>query len=383
MSILIRAPRLACICLCLALKAQDPGLFVEAVMRLQRGDPASANDLLAGSPIRTAAMALDPVRSPEQSRFAAASWLWLANMKQGFHFGEDKSYLQAARNQADLVKAWTLLDSIGPDLRRSSDEIRLEIAWRLLDLARMRQAYASVSARHPLNLRELVHCLLVAAHLGEWEAAQHDTDQLRQQGTGLDGFHRMAEQNLTSFDYQSLLEAIHLGHPGPITHPLAVRSWRISHWRTRVKSLASTDKSMAQTLSSAPRSWIDKPPPRVELLQVGAAAHWIESSMQPPVSGFMGEGRLFLVGYRDVPGPPGEAGRQDQVWDLHQDPQHPAHWTGTNTLTGRLSGTAPTSVPAFQMVLEVEWDMNAAEDYPDAPPVSNLQTPTAPPMPPR
>ena len=60
----------------LALAAQDERAFLESMARLEKQDPAGKKDLEAGSPLRAAALAMNPAKEPEKARYAAASWLW-------------------------------------------------------------------------------------------------------------------------------------------------------------------------------------------------------------------------------------------------------------------------------------------------------------------
>ncbi|HEY3399522.1 MAG TPA: hypothetical protein VGK03_02730 [Geothrix sp.] len=352
----------------LTLAAQDERAFAESMARLERQDPAGKKDLEDGSPIWSAAMSLDPVLTPERARFAGASWLWATNMMRGLHYGKNQTYLQAARVQPDLRQAWSLLETVGGDLARPRDGVRLELAWRLLDLGKMRTAYAAVSARPVLNTRELVHCFFVAAHLGDWTGMKKHAQALVAQGGQLEGLHAAAENTLTMFDYESLLKAIDTARPIPPTGTLAVRSFRISKQRVKVGSVSGTSKAFLKAAESWPKDWADKPDSTVGLLQVGAAAHWVEGTAQPPASGFLDATRLYLVGYRVSQGGTGDSGRQEQVWDMHPDPQNPGRWRGINTLTAKVAGADPKAGPALHVTFEVEWDMRPTEDYPEPPP---------------
>jgi hypothetical protein len=354
----------------LSLAAQDERIFTESMARLERQDPAGKMDLEDGSPIRAAAMALDPALAPEKTRFAAASWLWATNMMRGLQPGKDRTYLQAARGQADLLKAWTLLEAVGGDLARTRDGLRLELGWRLLDLGKMRAAYAAVSARPSPTARELVHAFFVSAHLGDWPGMRRLAQSLVAQGGQLEGLHAAAENTPTMFDYESLLKAVDAGRPDRPAGPLAVRSLRISNQRIRVLSLSGSNQAFLKTAEGWPKGWTDKADAAAELLQVGAAAHWVEGAAQPPVSGFLDATRLYLVGYRISQGGGGDSGRQEQVWDLRPDPQHPHRWRGTHTLTARVAGADPKAGPAFRATFEVQWDMRPVEDHPEPGPGS-------------
>lgn len=347
----------------LTLTAQDERAFLDSLARLQRNDPAGKRDLETGSPLRAAALAMDPARAPEKARHAAASWLWASNLIQGLSPGKDQSYLQAARHQADLLKAWALLETVGGELARSRDDIRLELAWRLLDLDRMRSAYAAVAARPDLDVRELVHCFIVSAHLGDWTATTRYAKALSDQGGRFEGFHAAAEASLTTFDYQSLLKAIQTEHPAPTSGPLPVRSYRVTKQRVKIRRVTGGDKALLKESETWPRDWVTKPDATSGLLQVGAAAHWVEGTAQPPVSGFIDTTRLYLLGYRETQGEPGDSGRQEQAWDMHPDPKAPGRWLGTNTLTVWRGGAAPKAEPALHVTFDVEWEMRPTETY--------------------
>lgn len=358
----------------LPLLAQDERAFVESLARLERQDPTGAKDLETASPLRAAALSLDPARASDKARFAAASWLWATSLIRGVTPAKAQTYLQAARNQPDLLKAWSLLETVAEDQARARDGLRLEIAWRLLDTGRMREAYASVARAPSPTVRELAHRLFVSAHLGEWPGLQRHAAELQAQGGMLEGLHAAAEQNPRMFDYASLLKAVDLGHPDPPAGPLPLRSHWISKWRLRLKDVSGSQKDLTRAAESWPKGWVDRPETTQTLLQVGAAIHWAEGPDQPPLSGFLEPGHLCLVGYRDAPGRSGEAGRQEQVWDLRSDAAHPGRWRGTHTLTSRVAGADPSKGPALRAVFEVEWEMRVAEEVPD----TRIPAPAAP-----
>ena len=350
----------------LALTAQDERAFMDSMNRLERQDPAGKKDLEDASPLRAAALAMDPVKENEKDRYAAATWLWATNLIRGFQHGKGQTYLQAARGQADLLKAWSLLETVGGDLARSRDDMRLEIAWHLVDLDRMRTAYPAVAAQPNLNVRELVHCFFVSAHLGEWTAMRKYAQALTAQGGKLENLHAAAENTLTMFDYESLLKAVELGHPDPTVGPLIVRSYRVTKQRVKIKSISGDDRTLLKESESWPKGWVAKPDATTGLLQVGAAAHWVEGTAQPPVSGFLDASRLYLVGYRETRGEPSDSGRQEQTWDMRPDPKTPDRWHGTNTLTAWRSGAEPKAGPALHVTFDVEWDMRPTETYLEA-----------------
>lgn len=341
----------------LALAAQDERAFLDSMARLEKQDPAGKKDLEDGSALRAAALAMDPAKSTEKARYAAASWLWATNLIRGPRAGKDQTYLQAARGQADLLKAWALLETVGGDLARPRDGMRLEIAWRLLDVDRMRTAYAAVAARPGLSVRELVHAFFVTAHLGEWDAMRRHAQALVAQGGQLEGLHASAEATPAMVDYESLLKAVETGRPGREAGPLPVRGYRITKLRAKVRRVTGGDRALLKESESWPRDWVPKPDATAELLQLGAVGHWAEGGGQPPVSGFFEPSRLYLAGYRVAQGESGDGGRQEQVWDLRPEGQTPGRWRGTHTLTAWKGGADPKSTPALQVTFDVEWDL--------------------------
>ena len=56
---------------------------MDSMNRLERQDPASKKDLEDASPLRAAALAMDPVKTNEKDRYAAATWLWATNLIGG------------------------------------------------------------------------------------------------------------------------------------------------------------------------------------------------------------------------------------------------------------------------------------------------------------
>jgi hypothetical protein len=348
----------------LALAAQDERAFLESMARLEKQDPAGKKDLEAGSPLRAAALAMDPAKEPEKARYAAASWLWATSLIRGLNHGVDGTYLKAARGQADLQKAWALLETVGGDLARPRNAMRLEVAWRLLDPDRMKAAYAAVAAQPALNPRELIHCFFVAAHLGEWDAMRRHAQAILAQGGKLESLHASAEEAPAMFDYESLLKAVETGRPERVTEPLAARSFRITKTRVKIRRVSGHDKTLLKESETWPRDWVAKPDPAAPLLQVGTAAHWVEGPALPPVSGFMQKDRLYLVGYKIAQGDAPESGRQDQAWDMRPESGAPDRWRGLNTLTIWRAGTDPKAGPALQVTFDAEWDLRPLETLP-------------------
>jgi hypothetical protein len=306
----------------------------------------------------------------EAARFEAASWLWLANLQGGFSYGSDSSYLKASRQQPDLLKAWNLLESLGAARARERDALLLELGWRLLDLDRMRLAYDRVSTQSPLSIRELTHCFMVSTHLGNWGAAKTFGLELESRGANLAGFHQAAEHKLTTFDYESLLSVIKRQAPVTPAIPLVVASWGITRWRVRVKEVGGSHRDLVRMADGWPKTWTDKPDAATLLLQVGAAAHWVEGAAQPPVSGFLSSDRLYLAGYRKTRDGQ-DSGTQMQTWDMRPDPAQPHRWKGLNTLIARLASAPDNKPPALIVTFETEWVMQPVERYPEAiPPVA-------------
>ncbi|NWJ41196.1 MAG: hypothetical protein HXX12_09525 [Geothrix sp.] len=358
-----------CVTAALGVSAQETSPILASLRKLQAGDASARKDLHAGSPVRAAAMATGSA-ADEATRFEAASWLWQANLLGGFSYGSDRSYLQASRQQPDLLKAWSLLETLGAAKARERDALLLELGWRLLDLDRMRLAYERISTRSHMDIRELTHCFMVSMHLGDWGAAKAFGQELESRGANLAGFHQAAEHNLTTFDYESLLSAIRGQMPPIPAKPLAVASWGITKWRVRVKEVGGSHRDLVRMASGWPRTWTDKPDAMTQLLQVGAAAHWIEGAAQPPVSGFLSPDRLYMVGYRETKGGQ-DAGTQMQVWDMRPDPTQPHRWKGLNTLIARLASAPDNKPPAFIVTFDTEWDMQLVESFPEThPPVA-------------
>lgn len=348
----------------LTLAAQDERAYLDSMARLEKQDPAGKKDLEDGSPLRAAALAMDPAKEPEKARYAAASWLWATSLIRGLNHGVDGTYIHAARGQVDLQKAWALLETVGGELTRPRNAMRLEIAWRLLDPDRMKQAYAAVSAQPALNPRELIHCFFVTAHLGEWEAMKRHAQAIVAQGGMLEGLHESAERAPAMFDYESLLKAVETGHPERAQEARTVQSFRITKERVKIRHISGHDKTLLKESESWPKDWVAKPDPKTPLLQVGAAAHWVEGANLPPMSGFIQKDRLYLVGYRvDLSDSP-ESGRQDQVWDMRPEAGTPGRWKGLNTITFLRAGMDPKAGPALQVTFEAEWDMRPLETLP-------------------
>lgn len=348
----------------LALAAQDERAFLDSMARLEKQDPAGKKDLEKDSPLRAAALAMDPAKEPEKARYAAASWLWATSLIRGLDHPVDGTYLKAARGQVELQKAWTLLETVGGDLTRPRNAMRLEIAWRLLDPDRMKQAYATVAAQPALNPRELIHCFFVAAHLGEWEAMKRHAQAIVAQGGKLENLHANAEDTPAMFDYESLLKAVEAGRPDRDSGPLAARSFQISRTRVKIRHISGHDKTLLKESESWPRDWVTKPAPTAPLLQVGAGAHWAEGPGLPPMSGFMQKDRIYLVGYKIAQGDAPEAGRQDQAWDMRPDTGASGRWHGLNTLMIWRAGVDPKAGPALQVTFDAEWDLRPLETLP-------------------
>lgn len=358
-------------CLALAAQSQDDpnlGVFTSAIQRLVSKDKNLAVDLDEKGAIYSKAMTLDPNTATLPTRLTVARWLLLRNTAIGFRYSGKTSYLQASGKQPDLQKAFSLIDGLDTSASaREINQLKLEISWRIHDIGGMRTAYDKVSVLDDLDPRELVHCLMVSIHLGEWEAAVRFARVAQGRKMDLRGFHQAALNNLTSFDYESVIRALNQEHPIKENANLGLRSYEIIKWRCRPKELTGADSKILDPLSAQMKGmmgkWIDHAPAQVMMLQVGASIHWLESSVQEPVSGFKEASRIYLVGYQEPMNSPSGPMRQQDVWDMKLDLVKPGVWTGVNIMTSRPVGASEGTAPSIQLIMEHEFQLKVVEDY--------------------
>lgn len=343
-------------------------LFIDGLQRINSQDKTVSADFDAKGPLFTKAMTLDPNVVPPITRLSAANWLLQRNKMMGISYSGKTSYLQAARGQKDLLQAWRLLEpSVTADDERQQTELQLEIAWRLVDPEKMMPAYNQVSSRSKLDPRELTHCFMVSAQLGKWDAFKGFAEELKKRGANLQGFHNASLNNLSTLDYESLLQAVESGKPGSEITPMVVQSFRIKNWRCHVNSVSGSNQALVgpitEQMKNAPKDWFAHAESKVLLVQVGASAHWLESAAQPPVSGFIERDRMFLTGYRDTKDQTGKPARQIDLWEMKADPTRPGYWRGTNKLVVPSSDIFVDSNPALQVVMDHEWEMVPQEKF--------------------
>lgn len=307
-----------------------------------------------------------PSSAAEQaSRLNQAQALLSASMRQGFSYTGKTTYLQAVQQQPGLIQAWELTegDAWAPDLARRRNEIRLELAWRLQDSGKMQAAWPGLMALGGhYDLREAVHGLFIAMHLGQWQVAESIGQALKKGGGNLDGFHAAALESLTTFDYAAIFDLIGATKDLPLQWTLADRSFRITHVRVRISKLeshSSSGKALVESLSKGmatlkvdQEGWIPREDPIVELLQVGAGAHWVETPMQPPVSGFIGPDRLMLRG-----GSSSGEGSAVTTFDLHRSAENPRRWAGLSRMDVFQAADHPGSIPSASVILDYQWEM--------------------------
>lgn len=289
-------------------------------------------------------------------------------MKTGFSFGSGTTYLHAVQQQPGLLKAWELLtgEDWPEELTRRRNEIRLELAWRLMDSSKMLMALKGLQGQHHLDIREAVHGFFLSAHTGQWQQMEALGKALTSASGSLDGFHRAALDDLSIPDYESILQIVQLQKSQlPASWTLVDHQWRITnlqvklirteYFDSRFKGVSAQMK--ADYLKMAGKDgWIKRENPPTDLLQVGAVAHWSEGFGQPPVSGFIWKDRILMRGFVSYDAP-GDSGMQLQTFDMHPSQEAPNHWMGINITEAQIPDGKGGLKPGLQSEWGYAWDM--------------------------
>jgi hypothetical protein len=340
----------------------DDTRFAESLQRIsQAGKTAKPDpDLADGSELLQQAMGLDAASASPATRQSAAQWLMLRSQKRSLRPSKNQTFLQAANAQADLLRAWQLLAApLAPGQARLRAQLRLSLALDLRDPGKMQSAYPELANLPELNQDELALCLMAAAHLGQWADVNRHASAFVTKGGELKTFHERADRDLTIFDYESLLAVVQAAQPALAAQPArsgvlpGVASYDMYQRRARVISISGSNTNLVRQLQKiSPADWVEKPLTQFALMQVGAAAHWVESVTHPPVSGLLGPDRLLLKGYRIAPN-----SNQSQSWDMKLQPGKAGHWTGNNRVIFYKKNGGANAPAEAEMVFEEEWDM--------------------------
>lgn len=309
-----------------------------------------------------------PAPADQAKRLDDAQALLTASMKAGLSYDSKTTYLQAVQHQPGLLKAWGLTEgeAWAPGLVRRRNEIRMELAWQLQDSSKMQAVWTGVEALDGhYDLREAVHAFFISAHLGQWKTTLSIGKILNAKGPALAGLHQMALSNLSSFDYASIFDLIQENPGLPLQWTLEDRSWSIQNKRIRVASaqaLVAAYKAQVDLINSlndrvkAYGGWTPAVNSPISLIQIGAAARWVEGSSSPPVSGFITADHIWLKGSWQDNGP-GDTGLQVQTFDLHLVPGSKTHWEGTCRMDVLVPDTSGKQVPAMTSVWDYQWDL--------------------------
>lgn len=302
-----------------------------------------------------------PTPADQAKRLDEAQALLTANMKGGFSYDSKTTYLQAVQHQPGLLKAWDLTEgkAWAPELMRHRNEMRIGLAWRLMDSSKMKVAITPYETATNLTTKEEAYAFMSAGLIGETDLFLKLGQDIASKG-GLEGFHRRALADITFFDFAAMYRAL---REKPDLLPLKGshdQSFTVRNIQVRLGSTSGSG-SQARALinlikTQADDQWHARPDSVVSFLRVGTAAHWAEAPSSPPYTGFISADRIFMEGYLEND-TPGDSGVQVQTFDMKRQSPDSLHWSGNNTIQGFTPDKDGKLQEALKIVLNYQWDL--------------------------
>ena len=381
---------------------QDPRLFAPSLARLRANDPKAADDVKPGSPVERTALSPDLDRAPWARRVQASEWLLRAYIFRQRSLPPAPGSALAAGSDLYLDRAWRLLqgaesqagkEMVGREVISSrntsvssadrnavtrSDSglgiaerenywmvlewIRLEVAWRMKDPARMVEALKPFPTRKSLDGRERLHAFMAAAHAGEWAAFLKWGEELEAAGQ-TDRLRALATADWTLPDYAGLLKQVRQQQPPAGPGRQAAAELRVKSMGLLLKGFRTEDATLAEKLK-AQGAWADSGPIDTPMLRIGAVTHWLKPGATPlPLVGTMTADQLRLEGSVDLALPAGTAWRKERYL-LKPSADAPGRWTGNLEVTQQaLDGTVPAA-QVFTLTFEVRLDLEERPSNP-------------------
>lgn len=379
----------------LVLAAQDPRLFAPSLARLKANDPKAAEDVAPGSPVERTALSPDMEKAPWTRQVQASEWLLRAHILR--QRGQTAAPLAGARDPY-LLRAWHLLEAADSQAARdlaggvlvaernpstaarmpglgktqvdtrlgASDRdnytlalewIRLEVAWRLRDPARMVRALAPFPARKTLEGRELVHAFMTAAHAGDWNSFLRWGGELEASGQ-LERVRALARTDASLPDYGELLKQARRQAPAPGPGTLPAAAFQVKSMGLKLAGFRTGDKELAARLQAS-GAWAESGPLQAPLVRAGAVAHWLKPGTVPlALAGAMDAASLRLEGSADVALAGGTAWRKE-TWRLMPCPGAPNCWSGSLEVAQQALDGAVPPAQVFHLSYEVRLELAA------------------------
>lgn len=371
--------------------SQDPRLFAPSLTRLRANDPKAAEDVKPGSPVERTALAPDLEKAPWARKIQASEWLL-------------RAYIFKQRGQAGtglsapdpyLARAWQLLQGaetqasvelVGRESIRSRNSsissadprgvtrndsslgvaerenywmvlewIRLEVAWRMKDPERMREALVPFPGRKNLDARERLHAFMASAHIGDWTSFVRWGEELEAAGQ-MDRLRALAGTDWALPDYPGLLKQVRQKPAASFQGSLPRAEWRVKSMALRLKGFRTEDAALSEKLKAG-GGWTESGPVETSLLRVGAVTHWLKPGTTPmPLVGPTSADALELEGSLDLPLQGATAWRKEK-YQLKPSAEVPGRWTGTLEVTQQaLEGNVPAA-QVYSLTFEVRLDL--------------------------
>jgi len=345
-----------------SLMADEASVLRSSLGKLQKNDPAAAQDVIPGStPFHIVMKRVDPGTSPWRTKLIAADWLLRGHLlRQRLEIKDEVApSLFLDRGWQMINGALLGISNIAPeagetrgmfghlvgDTSYSLDkeanlagkdvpkEVMYNIKWLLVEIAArrlnpsdMRDALAEYKSRfNEKDPRSQTFAYICAVHAGDWAFAQEAYRGLENQGTVHKALRDPGLFNPSGFDHAPLMDLLKERNPKASGGKLETQVYKVQQWRQRPKGAAD---------------WVATGPLPEPLEIRGAAAF----CYQHPAA---------FTGYRDGKGVTlrawvdGAPQRLVEDLQLTPDPARPGTWTGTLL---KRQGTAVES-------LEVEADL--------------------------
>lgn len=237
--------------------------------------------------------------------------------------------------------------------------LRVEIAWRLQDSKKMKEAMVAYAAPSVLSKKEEAYAFMASGQVGQADLFLRLGKDIEARG-GLGGFHQKALEDISFFDFAAMYKALVGGQPVSLVGDIQDQGYSVRHIKVRVGSTyGSSDQARALVnliRSQASDEWRDRPDSPISLVRIGQSVHWAEAPSSPPYTGFMSSDRLFMEGYLEND-TPGDAGTQVQTFDMKREVGASNHWSGNNTIQAFTPDKAGKPKEVLRVVLNYQWDL--------------------------
>eukprot|EP00164_Ancoracysta_twista_P005406 GFYU01007399.1.p1 GENE.GFYU01007399.1~~GFYU01007399.1.p1 ORF type:complete len:483 (-),score=188.93 GFYU01007399.1:291-1739(-) len=280
-----------------------------------------------------------------------------------------------------MKKAWALLkvEVSEPQELRARDFLRLDVAGKLKNGAKMRECFNRLREKTKLTMEEVMSLFANAPLLGRWtdmlELGQHINSK---EAGSLEVFHYQALNTPSVIDFSALYELVkediesNEGAEADKSEKkeaeeLVCQTYTVKEMKMKL------DQKQDQPLDSNPnlvellktfKDWHAIPEQdNVHLHRIGKAAHWVNPGAIPiPLAGKFEDDCIKLKGYIDMGDENGQL-RHWETYELRPDPERPGIWQGVDRVVQKkISGSLPERSCqsfAFRIQLRLEKDDGA------------------------